>query len=410
MNETTRRDFIGMAAMAGAGACLPGSAAEAAASVYPGWKQGELDIHFIQTGRGEQTFFILPDGTTMLVDCGDYFHPPYRELIPLQPSDKRLGGDWVARYVGRLVPQKKAIDYFLLTHWHGDHSGAAVRGFDTTADGRKVCGITKFAEAFDIRHYLDHQYPKFACYGYDADPQSYEMVRPWIEHMRNRCGMKAHAFEVGSADQLRLLGPDAAKYRDVFRIRNLHANCRYWDGHGTVVDYAPEYIRREPKMNGRIYENSLSLGFRVEYGGFRAYFGGDIDYPDYEDRLAPVIGRVDVCKENHHGCPSSMGKALCQTMRAKLYMSSIWHPDQLARNNLRFMSSRELYPGKRYICPGYFPQARRDKFKGEAFLNDILPVQGHTVVKVDPMGAGWRFFILSAKDESMKVLYRERMA
>ena len=29
---------------------------------YPGWNPGELDIHFIQTGVGEQTFFIFPDG------------------------------------------------------------------------------------------------------------------------------------------------------------------------------------------------------------------------------------------------------------------------------------------------------------------------------------------------------------
>lgn len=406
--STSRREFIGLAASAGLGACLPRPPEDT--TKYPGWKPGELDIHFIQTGRGEQTFFILPDGTTMLVDCGDYYHPPFVKdnVIPLQPSGERLGGDWVARYVSRLIPQK-SIDYFLLTHWHGDHSGSCVRGFDTTADGRKVCGITKFAETFDIRHYFDHQYPKFACYGYDADPQSYEMVRPWIEHMHNRCGMEAHSFEVGADDQLRLLGSDARKYRDVFRIRNLHTNCRYWDGHGKVTDYAPEYIRREPKMNGKIYENSLSLGFRLEYGDFRAYFGGDIDYPDYEEKLAPTIGKVDVCKENHHGCPSSMGAALCQALQAKLYMSSIWSPKQLARNNLRHMTSRELYPGKRYICPGYFPPARRDHFKGEAFLTDFLPVQGHTVVKVDPMGKGWQFFILSATDESMKVLYRERM-
>ena len=30
---------------------------------YQGWKPGELDIHFIQTGCGEQTFFVFPDGT-----------------------------------------------------------------------------------------------------------------------------------------------------------------------------------------------------------------------------------------------------------------------------------------------------------------------------------------------------------
>ena len=39
--------------------------------VLPAWKEGYLDIHAINTGQGECTFFILPDGTTMLVDAGE---------------------------------------------------------------------------------------------------------------------------------------------------------------------------------------------------------------------------------------------------------------------------------------------------------------------------------------------------
>ena len=49
---------------------------------YAGWRPGELDIHFIQTGCGEQSFFIFPDGTTMLVDCGDFYRPQYLRHVP----------------------------------------------------------------------------------------------------------------------------------------------------------------------------------------------------------------------------------------------------------------------------------------------------------------------------------------
>ena len=38
---------------------------------YKGWKQGEFDIHHIHTGMGEANFFIMPDGTSMLIDSGD---------------------------------------------------------------------------------------------------------------------------------------------------------------------------------------------------------------------------------------------------------------------------------------------------------------------------------------------------
>ena len=34
----------------------------------PAWQEGELDIHHINTGRGEASFFIFPDGTNQLVD------------------------------------------------------------------------------------------------------------------------------------------------------------------------------------------------------------------------------------------------------------------------------------------------------------------------------------------------------
>ena len=35
------------------------------------WAEGCLDIHAINSGRGECTFYIMPDGTTMCVDAGE---------------------------------------------------------------------------------------------------------------------------------------------------------------------------------------------------------------------------------------------------------------------------------------------------------------------------------------------------
>ena len=37
----------------------------------PAWSKGCLDIHFINSGRGECCFYILPDGTTLIVDAGE---------------------------------------------------------------------------------------------------------------------------------------------------------------------------------------------------------------------------------------------------------------------------------------------------------------------------------------------------
>ncbi|MBQ5691486.1 MAG: hypothetical protein IIV24_08330, partial [Alistipes sp.] len=40
-------------------------------TVLPSWSEGCLDIHFINSARGECCFYILPDGTTLLVDAGE---------------------------------------------------------------------------------------------------------------------------------------------------------------------------------------------------------------------------------------------------------------------------------------------------------------------------------------------------
>ena len=403
----SRRDFLGCMASTGVFAAMPafGSAAKVA---YPGWKPGELDIHCIQTGCGEQTFFIFPDGTTMLLDCGDMYRPQYLMHVPRQPSPERLGGEWVSRYVQRLIPQR-TIDYFVLTHWHADHCGGPSLRSERAADGRRVCGITRFAEDFAIRHYFDHQYPRSGVYAANPDLDALEMMREWIPLMQSWCGMQPHAFEVGALNQIKMLGPDAAKYEKSFSIRNLHANCVYWDGEGGTIDYAPEYLRQRPERKGTIAENALSLGFRLDYGKFSAYFGGDIDYPDYERRLASVIGKVNVCKMNHHGCPTSMGRELCRELAPQLYLASIWSPNQVTDANLVNMTSRELYPGPRYLCPGYLPNVKRREYAGRDFMNDYLPVQGHTVVKVAPGGEAWEFFVLTAEDESMAVLHHQEM-
>lgn len=42
----------------------------------PAWSEGCLDIHAVNTARGECTFLILPDGTTLTVDAGEFSSEP----------------------------------------------------------------------------------------------------------------------------------------------------------------------------------------------------------------------------------------------------------------------------------------------------------------------------------------------
>ena len=66
------------------------------------WTPGVLDIHHISTGRGNATLFILPDGTTLLVDAGAAIDGG-ADTDP-HPDGSRPPGAWIARYISRHLP------------------------------------------------------------------------------------------------------------------------------------------------------------------------------------------------------------------------------------------------------------------------------------------------------------------
>ena len=118
----SRRNFIksGVAAI-GVGAADFSAWAEMlkhplAGKTLPKWEKGHFRIEMLYTGRSEAGYLIFPDGTSMLVDCGDYRHKGDAN-IPFLPAAKRRAGEETARYILRENPNGRKVDYFLLTHY-----------------------------------------------------------------------------------------------------------------------------------------------------------------------------------------------------------------------------------------------------------------------------------------------------
>ena len=97
------------------------------------WSKGYLDIHHINTGRGDAAFFIFPDGTTMLFDAGardttmvGRWAP--LKIVPARPDASRAPGAWIARYIRQVAPSGRAarIDYAVISHFHSDHYGLSL--------------------------------------------------------------------------------------------------------------------------------------------------------------------------------------------------------------------------------------------------------------------------------------------
>jgi len=415
-----RRDFLEMvmasAACTGFTGCL---SLDEVGAEYPGWRPGEMDLHFVYTGCGENMFYRLPDGTAILNDTGDFYRPNDLALVPLLPSADRLGGDWMTRYLKRVYPEK-TIDYAIFSHWHSDHIGhaqwltpggaveepSAAYRFRTTADGRKINGFLCVAEEFGFRRYFDHQYPARGTYR--TQDSSLQLLAPWVEEQKKK-GLIVEPFRVGALDQIRLQR-DPDRYRGIFSVRNVCANGVLWNGKEGVRDFAAEHVAATGK--DKISQNTLSLGFVLQYGRFRYWAGGDVHQKlkakdgstvNYEALVGERVGPVSVCKMNHHGCSDAMDEGFVRAVRAQAYVSCMWCSRQAHPKTLACLSRIGSYDGKKpFLVPNLVTPIQADPQKSGDYE---LSASGasHVVVKVLPGGDRYRIYLLEAADESLRV-------
>ncbi len=380
---------------------------------WRGWKKGEFQIHFIYTGVAESMFLIFPDGTTMLLDCGDFDAAARGEkAVPILPSADRHAGEWIARYVTRVNPAVTDVDYMLLSHYHNDHGGSdRFYAEKIIRDGKEypLSGFSQAAQTLNFRKAIDRCWPDEPDSLKYADPDTVRLMRRFYRYMQEHRGLEIEKFRLGAEDQIVQLH-DPGGYPS-FRVRNICANGCIAYPDGQIKD-----LFAERKKAGKIVknENAMSLGMVFSYGPFRFYTAGDFSArfkdPDgtprfIEDDIADVCGSVNVAKVNHHG-HNSMSRKLVSALRPQVWVSCVW--DQL--HNLppcmELLSDRSIYPGERVICPTIMPAARRAKDGDAVWMKDVAKASyegGHVVVNVEKGGRRYSVSYLTASDESMFV-------
>jgi len=124
---------------------------------FPSWEEGMMDIHHINTGRGDATFLIFPDGTTLLIDAGDISETTSRTLSDRTPDDSRTAPEWIVKYIRTFHPLKEQafLDYALITHYHSDHYGQINKLREDSGNGYKLTGITEVGHHLKIRYLID---------------------------------------------------------------------------------------------------------------------------------------------------------------------------------------------------------------------------------------------------------------
>lgn len=378
------------------------------------WQPGQLDIHHINTGAGNATFAVLPDGTTLLIDAGSVNPLDWRtnqpRNLPIKPNKSRLAGEWIARYVRNVLRFQKqpAIDYAIITHFHDDHMGSPLNLTKRASEGYVLTGITEVAEHIPIRTILDRGWPD---YRYPRPFDSDSMVINYRQFLDNKIQKKelvAERFRAGRNDQITLKKqPDL--YKSTFEIRNVAVNGEIWTGSDSLTralfpDLATLTAAQYPN------ENMCSIALTIRYGNFDYFSGGDIygilqfgepAWHDVETPLAQVVGLVDVQLLNHHGYKDSENGSLLSRLRPRVLVVPAWASSHADRSVLERIYSKELYPGERDV----FVTNLLDETK--ALISDYLPqfksTSGHVVVRVDAGGKTYRIFVVDDNTETLTV-------
>lgn len=404
-----RKSFLkGSLAAAGMGLLPFGTWAEMvrhpmAGKTLPEWKKGTFRITTLYNGGGEASFLIFPDGTSLLIDCGDIGAAG----VPLKPDTSRRPGEWTARWILQENPFGNKVDYFLLTHYHSDHAGnlKCSAGVSKRGDYR-LSGIGQVIEQIDFGTMIDRAWPRMD----DPIPLS-DTDGGCIKHI---CSVYAEAIKRGTkVERFRLeQGSDQISLKhggwDGFSFRPLCARGRILRRDGTILDLSGPMRRPLDKFP----ENPLSLAMVFSHGDFRYYNGGDFSAKlkgddgigrEVEDFLAPECPQVDVANANHHG-HYAMPDSLVQAMRASLIVTGVWHQQHMNRPTMRRLAKAK-WPY--LLVPGHFPVQRRKADAAEPWLKNVAPESfecAHSVVDVAPDGKTYRLMMVSAADEKRRIV------
>ena len=366
----------------------------------PVWTPGMLDIHQIATGRGNSALIIMPDGTTLLVDAGAA-GDGLPETDP-HPDASRTPGMWIVGYLQRHLPKGAAgLDYALITHFHADHMGQLRASSPLARAGTyRLTGITEVGDAIPIHRLLDRAWPDYSYLA--PSDETIANYRRFLEAQQKN-GMTVERFKPGSKSQI-ALRHDPSKYPE-FEIRNIIGNGEMWTGSGESTRQLFPALDTLAAAD-RPTENMCSLGFRLRYGQFRYFTGGDLPgtpdpgFPAWhgiESAIAPVIGRVDVHVVNQHGSMGEESEAFLRTLASTVLIVPSWAPSHPAPDVLKRIMNSRFAPAKRLVFATDLREAAKIVIGQRA--TQLAGPPGHIVVRVNPGGESYRVFVLENHDE-----------
>jgi len=393
----------------------------------PVWKEGYLDIHSINSGRGECTFYVLPDGTTMLVDAGEFHTSGAKNpMVEQKPDTLTRPYKVYAAYIQNILPcsadrssscrsdqtsscrsdqtsschfdrasschfdrakrVEKSIDYALATHYHMDHIGRMEKDYAVSDSGYVLTGMMALYDEIPYRTLIDRSWPEYTD---NAEQKNWER---FVRSMSARDGMKVEKFVLGSDTQFRLVN-HPEKYPD-FRILNCHVNGQVWNN-GAVEDYWTD----KP-----VSENGASAGFLLSYGRFDWFTGGDAGGNSRVAKpTALAIGRqIEAMKGHHHMSWHTMSRTMLRTYNPQVVVNQSFYSHQPWPETMEVTLHEGMPEGE---CRDVFLTNLHDSTYVDAAgtLAKVKAYRGHIVIRVLPAGGSFYVYMLDDNDLQQRV-------
>ena len=357
----------------------------------PLWSEGELDIHTISTGRGECLFFVMPDGTTMVVDAGEFSRETseYKNVLQ-RPNASVRPTKIFADYIYHFMPKGKySVDYFHLSHFHMDHMGNLEKEYVKDETGTyTLAGVTALYHLMPFNEVIDRAYGNYDGLAVTSMSEAaLANYRKFLDYQVGKKAIRASQFKLGAVNQF-AMKYKAADYTN-FNIENVCSNTCVWENNQSVDIY-----KGKTKA-----ENAASCGVVIRYGKFDFFSAGDIgDYEDYEYRVAKVVGQVEATKAHHHLSPHSNCEKAMNVLKPQVLVATSFYV-------------RDIQPDKSKF--DYITKADCDIYctsVGESLITKYPTdyakcnaVSGHIVIRVAKGGDTYMVYTLDDMDTNYTV-------
>jgi len=370
------------------------------------WKEGYLDIHFIHSGGGNTSFMVFPDGTSMLYDVGDSKkggeNPSYPPLLDF----KKTAGQRVLKYIQYFNP-KDSIDYAVISHFHNDHYGKVKKNSPYSKKGDyQLTGITEVGDSIPYKNLIDRAYPHYN-YPYDLrktykgkEDKTLINYLKFIIHHQKESGLNVEQLIPGSKEQITLSYKPKAYSQ--FSVRNVKSNGNIWTG---VEDNVGKYPFNPPLVNqeGYFNENPLSIAFKISYGKFDYYVGGDMpgvdNYPDYdiETPIANILGEVEALTLDHHGYKDATNVYFLSQLKPQVVAHQSIHDPHFSENvqyNLK-KSGADVF--------SVYASDRIKKWYKKWMKKSYKSTKGHFFIRVYPDDYSFKVFVLDETEDGYQL-------